>query len=121
MFKVTQPSFLCAVLGIRIRRIRMILGLPDPDPNQLVRGTYPDPADPELDPDPDPLGRGTAPRVRIRTKVTRILVPIVALCGQAAAKIIMKHENRLLAGECNLMHKKYSVVSITNYSKSADR
>jgi hypothetical protein len=34
-----------AVLGIRIRRIRMFLGLPDPD--QLVRGKDPDP-------DPDP-------------------------------------------------------------------
>ncbi len=30
------------VLGIRIRRIRMFLGLPDPDP--LVRGTDPDPS-----------------------------------------------------------------------------
>jgi hypothetical protein len=35
------------VLGIRIRRIRMYLGLPDP----LVRGMDPDP-DPALDPDP---------------------------------------------------------------------
>jgi hypothetical protein len=34
-----------AVLGIRIRRIRMFLGLPDLDP--LVRGTDPDP-DPSL-------------------------------------------------------------------------
>jgi hypothetical protein len=35
------------VLGIRIRRIRMFLGLRDPDP--LVRGTDPDPAtDPSL-------------------------------------------------------------------------
>ncbi len=41
---------LFAALGIRIRirRIRMFLGLPDPDP--LVRGT-----------DPDPLVRGTHP------------------------------------------------------------
>ncbi len=73
MFKVTKPSFLyCAVLGIRIRRIRMFLGLPDPDPYPLVRGTDPDPdplvrstdpdpADPELGPDPDPLAE-----VRIR-------------------------------------------------------
>jgi hypothetical protein len=113
----------------------MFLGLLDPDPDPLVRGTYLDPADPELDPDPadpefdsdladpeldpvpadpeldpypDPLGRGTDPRIRIRTKVTRIpntayvklifFVHIVALCGQEAAKIIMKHENRLLAG-----------------------
>jgi hypothetical protein len=34
-----------SVLGIRIRRIRMFLGLPDPDP--LVRGADPDP-DPYL-------------------------------------------------------------------------
>jgi len=39
----------------------MFLDLPDPDPDPLVRGTDPDPADPELDPDPDPLGRGTDP------------------------------------------------------------
>ncbi len=32
---------LVPVLGIRIRRIYMFLGLPDPDP--LVRGTDPDP------------------------------------------------------------------------------
>ncbi len=37
------------MLGIRIRRIRLFLGLPDPDP--LVRGANPDPA---LDPAPDP-------------------------------------------------------------------
>ncbi len=29
---------------IRIRRIRMFLGLPDPHPNPLVTGTDPDPA-----------------------------------------------------------------------------
>ena len=40
-----------AVLRIRIYRIHMFLGLPDPDP--LVRGMDPDP-DPALDPDPDP-------------------------------------------------------------------
>jgi hypothetical protein len=42
------------VLGIRtrIRRIRMFLGLPDPDP--LVRGTDPDPLVRGTDPDPDP-------------------------------------------------------------------
>jgi hypothetical protein len=34
-----------AVLRIRIRRIRMFLGLLDPDPDPLVRG---------MDPDPDP-------------------------------------------------------------------
>jgi hypothetical protein len=33
-----------AVVGIRIRRIRMVLGLLDPDPDSLVRGTDPDPA-----------------------------------------------------------------------------
>jgi hypothetical protein len=40
----TTPSKSCAVLGIRIRilRIRMFLGLPDPDP--LVRGADPDPS-----------------------------------------------------------------------------
>ncbi len=37
------------VLRIRIYRIHMFLGLPDPDP--LVRGMDPDP-DPALDPDP---------------------------------------------------------------------
>ncbi len=38
-----QVSFFSSksVLGIRIRRIRMDLGLPDPDP--LVRGVAPDP------------------------------------------------------------------------------
>jgi hypothetical protein len=34
--------WLMAVLRIRIRRIRMFLGLPDPDP--LVRGLDPDPS-----------------------------------------------------------------------------
>jgi hypothetical protein len=33
---------LVPVLGIRIRRIRMFMGLPDPDP--LVRGIDPDPS-----------------------------------------------------------------------------
>jgi hypothetical protein len=42
---------LMAVLRIRIHRIHMFLGLPDPDP--LVRGMDPNP-DPALDPDPDP-------------------------------------------------------------------
>jgi hypothetical protein len=40
-----------AVLGIRIRRIRMFLGLPETDP--LVRGT---------DPDPDPDQNVTDPQ-----------------------------------------------------------
>jgi hypothetical protein len=45
-FSVSQIMFAKAVVAIRIRsqiRIRMILGLPDPDP--LVRGM-----DPDLDP-----------------------------------------------------------------------
>jgi hypothetical protein len=40
---------LIPVLRIRIRRIRMFLGLLDPGPDPLVRGTDPDPA---TDPDP---------------------------------------------------------------------
>jgi hypothetical protein len=40
---------LIPVLRIRIRRIPMFLGLPDPGPDPLVRGTDPDPA---MDPDP---------------------------------------------------------------------
>ncbi len=44
-------SWLIAVSGIRIRRIRMFLGLPDPDPDSIVRGMDPDPApDPSLFP-----------------------------------------------------------------------
>jgi hypothetical protein len=39
----------CAVFRIRIHRIHVFLGLPDPDP--LVRGMDPDP-DPALDLDP---------------------------------------------------------------------
>jgi hypothetical protein len=39
------------VLRIRIHRIHMFLGLPDPDQDPLVRGMDPDPA---LDPDWDP-------------------------------------------------------------------
>jgi hypothetical protein len=34
--------YFTALLRIRIRRIRMFLGLLDPDPNPLVRGTDPD-------------------------------------------------------------------------------
>jgi hypothetical protein len=37
----------CAVLRIRIRRIRMFLGLLDPDPDPVVRGMNPDP-DPSI-------------------------------------------------------------------------
>ncbi len=39
-----------SMLRIRIHRIHMFLGLPDPDP--LVRGIDPDP-DPAVDPDPE--------------------------------------------------------------------
>ncbi len=48
-----ENSFLCRdpVLGIRIRRIHMFLGLPDPNP--LVRGT---------DPDEDPHQNATDPQ-----------------------------------------------------------
>ncbi len=42
MFQNLFLNFVKAVLGIRIRKIRMFLGLADPDP--LVRGT-------DLDPD----------------------------------------------------------------------
>ncbi len=42
------PLSLSPVLRIRIHRILMLLGLPDPDP---VVGMDPDP-DPALDPDP---------------------------------------------------------------------
>jgi hypothetical protein len=41
------------VLRIRIRRIRMFLGLLDPDPSHMFLGL--------LDPDPDPLVRGMDP------------------------------------------------------------
>ena len=37
------------MLWMWIRRIRMFLGLLDPDPDPLVRGMDPDP-DPDLDP-----------------------------------------------------------------------
>jgi hypothetical protein len=53
-FSQKAQQFFClllfeAVFRIRIHRIHMFLGLPDPDP--LVRGMDPDPA---LEPDPDP-------------------------------------------------------------------
>ena len=38
-------------MRIRIHRIHMFVGIPDPDRDPLVRGMDPDPA---LDPDPDP-------------------------------------------------------------------
>jgi hypothetical protein len=41
---------------IRIRRIRMFLGLPDPDP--LVKGTDQDPEDPAPDPSLFSLKKG---------------------------------------------------------------
>jgi hypothetical protein len=40
------------MLGIRIRRSPIFLGLPDPDPDPLVRGT-----DPDLAPDPSRIER----------------------------------------------------------------
>ena len=40
-------GFVKSVLGIRIRKIRTFLGLPDPDP--VVRGMDPDPAKTEND------------------------------------------------------------------------
>jgi hypothetical protein len=43
------PQHCLSVFRIRIHRIHVFLGLPDPDP--LVIGMDPDPA---LDPDPDP-------------------------------------------------------------------
>ncbi len=46
-----SPVQFVAVFRIRIHRVHVVLGLPDPDP--LVRGMDPDP-DPALDPDPDP-------------------------------------------------------------------
>jgi hypothetical protein len=53
LFQVMQKRLFKAVLQIRIRirRIHMILGLLDPDPDPLVRGMDPYP-DPALDPDP---------------------------------------------------------------------
>ncbi len=36
------PDPFLPVLGIRIRKIRMFLGLPDPEPDPLVRGIDPD-------------------------------------------------------------------------------
>jgi hypothetical protein len=54
--KESHPSLLEPVLRIRIRihRIHMFLGLPDADPDPLVRGMDPDA-------DPDPLVRGMDP------------------------------------------------------------
>jgi hypothetical protein len=40
-------------MGRPVFRIHMFLGLPDPDPDPLVRGMDPN-QDPALDPDPDP-------------------------------------------------------------------
>jgi hypothetical protein len=51
---ILLPHFFCMrlkVLWIRIRRIHMFLGLPDPNPDPLVRDTDPNPT---LDPDTDP-------------------------------------------------------------------
>jgi hypothetical protein len=41
---IYQKIFFLAVLRIRIRRIRMFLGLPDPCPDLLEKGTDPDPS-----------------------------------------------------------------------------
>jgi hypothetical protein len=41
---VSNLVTLLAVLRIRIHRIHMFLGLPDPDPVPLVRGMDPDPS-----------------------------------------------------------------------------
>ncbi len=49
-------------IWIRILRIRLFLGLLDPD--QLVRGMDQDP-----DQDPDPLVRGMDPRIQIRVRI----------------------------------------------------
>jgi hypothetical protein len=46
---IREASFLVVIAVLRIRRIRMFLGLMDPDTYPLVRGT-----DPDLDPNPDP-------------------------------------------------------------------
>jgi hypothetical protein len=43
-FQGTQQNTLPLVLRIRIHRIHMFLGLLDPDPDPLVRGTDPDPS-----------------------------------------------------------------------------
>ncbi len=42
--KYLTKSIFFAVLRIRICRIRMVLGLPDPYPDSLVQGTDPDPS-----------------------------------------------------------------------------
>jgi hypothetical protein len=44
--EIMEKFWSVAVLGVRIwiRRFRMFLGLQDPDPDPLVRGTDPDPA-----------------------------------------------------------------------------
>ena len=42
--KQNATQLLQAVLMIRIRRIRMFLGLPDPHPDPLVTSTDPDPS-----------------------------------------------------------------------------
>jgi|688.fasta_scaffold196355_1 hypothetical protein len=51
MWKTSFPgdNLLQPVLRIRVYKIHMFLGLPDPDSDPLVRDT-----DPDLDPDPDP-------------------------------------------------------------------
>ncbi len=48
LYRKVDFSFLAV---FRIHRIHVFLGLPDPNPDPLVRGMDPDP-DPALDPDP---------------------------------------------------------------------
>ncbi len=59
------------VLRIRICRIRMFLGLLDPDPVSLVRGTDLE-GHLRKEQDPDPSVRDTDPRIQIRNKMSRI-------------------------------------------------
>jgi hypothetical protein len=73
-------SLASSVCTQRIRQcpgIRMFLGLPDPDPDPLVRGTDPDPSlflrmKIMCLWDPDPLVRGADTGIRIRTKMSWI-------------------------------------------------
>ena len=49
---LTVNEFFCEML-LTVFRIHVFFGLPDPEPDPLVRGMDPDP-DPALSPDPDP-------------------------------------------------------------------
>ncbi len=44
IFSVRNKVGILTVLGIRIRRIPMFMGLPDPEPDPLVGGMNPDPS-----------------------------------------------------------------------------